>query len=165
MEHSAAKQAMARHNRRITERVHDPYATRRKTKEPAVCTDCGAVLKAGRWRWGRRPAGAHAETCPACRRVADAYPAGELRIAGDFALDHKAEILSLVRNTETCEKGEHPLHRIMHIDDRLSDVITITTTDLHLPRRIGEALHHAYHGHFEFGYDGYYIRCRWRRES
>ena len=41
--------------------------------------------------------------------------------------------------------------------------IVITTTDIHLPRRIGEALHHAYHGDLDFHYikESYLIRVRW----
>lgn len=166
MNQSAVGQSRARGDRRISERNHDPYATRHKVKEPAVCPDCGAVLKAGRWSWARRPDGANAETCPACRRIADAYPAGELVIGGTFIGDHKDEILNLARNTENLEKTEHPLNRIMHIADG-PDAITVTTTDLHLPRRIGEALQHAYQGDFEFDYDreGYFIRCRWHRDA
>ena len=159
-------QAPRRNDRRISEHKHDPYATRGKIPEPSVCTDCGATYRSGRWSWGRRPAGAHAETCPACRRIADAYPAGELILSGGFVNVHKDEILNLVRNTETVEQAEHPLHRIMHTDDR-DDQITVTTTDLHLPRRIGVALHHAYKGDFEVDYEpkGYFVRCRWRRDS
>ncbi len=166
MKHSVASQAPARHDRRISEHIHDPYATRRKVREPAVCPDCGAILKAGRWSWGRRPGGAHAETCPACRRVADAYPAGELVISGAFVQDHKEEILNLAHNTETTEKAEHPLHRMMYVADR-PGAITVTTTDLHLPRRIGEALHNAYEGelHIDYDTDGYFVRCRWHRED
>ena len=33
------------------------------------------------------------------------------------------------------------------------DATLVTTTDIHLARRIGEALHHAYHGDLEFHYN------------
>jgi len=47
-----------------------------------------------------------------------------------------------------------------------ADSIGVTTTDLHLPRRIGEALHHAYQGEIGFRYsgDGSILRVHWRRE-
>ncbi len=153
-----------RQDRRIRERIHDPYATQSKLQEPSACPDCSAVWKAGRWTWMRAPADAHVEVCPACRRVADSYPAGELTISGSFLREHREEILHLARNTETTEKAEHPLHRIINIADG-DDAVTVTTTDIHLPRRIGEALHHAYEGRFDFDYDeeGYFIRCRWHR--
>lgn len=38
---------------------------------------------------------------------------------------------------------EHPLSRIMGIERRPEGLV-ISTTDTHLPRRIGEALKHAY---------------------
>ena len=53
--------------------------------------------------------------CPACRRIADRYPAGEVLIGGTFAAAHRAEIESLVRHTADKEGGEHPLHRIMSL--------------------------------------------------
>ena len=41
------------------------------------------------------------------------------------------------------------------------------TTDIHLPRRIGEALHHAHRGELDFHYDkeAYAIRVSWRRDG
>ncbi len=156
-----------RHDRLIRERVHDPYKMRDKLPEPTVCPDCGAVWHAGRWTWmDHRPEGAEEHRCQACHRIADEYPAGELVIAGEFAKTHADEIRGLVRNQEGLEKGERPLHRIMTIveDDR---GILVTTTDIHLPRRIGEALHSAYEGDLDFKYDeeGYFIRVEWRRDT
>ena len=54
----------------------------------------------------------------------------------------------------------------MAIDER-DDQFVITTTDIHLPRRIGQAIYNAYEGDFDFHYDeeGYFIRAKWRRES
>jgi hypothetical protein len=77
-----------------------------------------------------------------------ANAAGELTIAGDFVPRHKDEILHLARHQEAQEKAEHPLHRIMEIEER-DDAIVVRTTDIHLPR-IGEALRHAFHGDVEF---------------
>ena len=46
-----------------------------------------------------------------------------------------------------------------------AEATIITTTDTHLPRRIGEALHHAYEGEFRFHYDQgeQFIRVFWER--
>jgi hypothetical protein len=97
--------------------------------------------------------------------VNDRYPAGELTIAGEFAAHHKDEILHLARHQEDQEKAEHPLHRIMEIEEQ-DGAIVVRMTDIHLPRRIGEALRHAYHGDLEFHYEGevYLIRVRWSRD-
>ncbi len=42
----------------------------------------------------------------------------------------------------------------------------VSTTDIHLPRRIGEALKRAYDGMLELDYDedGYFLRASWTRE-
>jgi hypothetical protein len=155
-----------RRDRMIHERVHDAYKTRLKLPEPTVCPQCGAVFHEGRWQWAPRPDGAHEELCQACHRINDRYSAGELTIAGDFVRRHKDEIVHLARHQEEQEKAEHPLHRIMGIEER-DGAIVIQTTDIHLPRRIGEALRHAFHGDLEFHYEeeAYFIRVRWTRDS
>ncbi len=155
-----------RGDRLLRERVHDPYKTRLKLPEPTVCPGCGAVYRKGRWTWASVPVGANVASCQACRRVDDAYPAGVATLRGGFLKKHRREILNLTRNQEALEKGEHPLHRIMAIEDR-SEEIEITTTDIHLPRRIGQALHNAYRGSLDLHYDrgGYFVRVTWTREE
>ncbi len=156
-----------RTDRLIREHVHDPYKTRLKLPEPTVCPECGAVFHKGRWQWAEiMPTDAHEEMCQACHRTKDKYPAGTLTLAGGFIDDHKDEILHLVRNQEELEKGEHPLHRIMDIEEEPGRIV-VSTTDIHLPRRIGEALHKAYEGELDFRYEAeaYFLRVNWTRES
>jgi hypothetical protein len=78
---------------------------------------------------------------------------------------HKAEIVALARNLEEAEKAEHPLNRIMAIEERAKNQLIITTTDIHLPRRIGEAVERAFHGDLKLHYDqdNYFVRVDWRR--
>ena len=47
------------------------------------------------------------------------------------------------------------------------DRLVITTTDTHLPRRIGEALSHAYHGTLDLQYadEDQLIRVNWTRSA
>jgi hypothetical protein len=153
-----------RKDRQIEEVVHDPYRERHKPAGPAVCPTCGVVYEHGRWMWEPLPANAKAHPCPACHRVKDKYPAGHVTLSGPFLAQHRDEILGLVRNEETRAKAEHPLERIMQIADANGE-ITITTTDLHLPRRIGEALKHAWKGELDvkFSPDEYLVRVHWRR--
>lgn len=155
-----------RRDRLLREHVHDSYKTRLKLPEPSVCPDCGAVYHAGRWQWSQVPTDAQEERCQACHRLHDKYPAGELTLAGGFVKAHHDEIVGLARNTERVENEEHPLHRIMDIEDQ-DGKIFITTTDIHLPRRIGEALHDAFEGDLDFNYieESYFIRVNWTREA
>ena len=155
-----------RRDRLIRERVHDPYKTRLKLPEPSLCPECGAVFENGRWHWPKLPPEQPNEAlCQACHRIKDDYAAGELTLRGSFLEDHKNEILNLARHVEELEKGEHPLHRIMAIDEGDGDVV-IRTTDIHLPRRIGQAVANAYEGAFDFTYDeaGYFLRATWHRD-
>lgn len=153
-------------NRRISGRaqqdaVADPYQRRAKLTEPTVCRQCTAVYHRGRWSWNSRPEDAAEELCPACQRIRDKMPAGVIAVDGDIARRHKDEIVSLARHQEAAEIADHPLNRIMEIDEHVADGgLTITTTDIHLPRRIGEALARALHGQLaiNFDEDGYFVR-------
>ncbi len=159
-------EAAERGDRLIRERIHDPYKTRLKLPDPTLCPDCGAVFRKGRWAWEVAPEAANQERCQACHRIADGYPAGIVTLRGAFLKKHRTEILSLARNQEKKEKSARPLHRIMEIKDK-GEEIEITTTDIHLPRGIGQALHNAYKGEFDIHYDkeGYFVRVNWTRET
>lgn len=143
---------IARHNGIFQEKIHDTYKTKGKVPEPTICPQCNAVFHHGRWQWLEIPANAHHRNCPACQRIIDHYPAGFLTLEGDFFLAHREEIMNLVHNIEKKEKSEHPLKRIM-ITEEKDDVLLITTTDIHLARGIGEAIHDAYQGDLEFHYN------------
>lgn len=157
-------QQRSRRDRQIEETVHDAYRDRYRPREPAVCPTCGVVYEHGTYRWTARPAGAHEHECPACRRIADRYPAGYVTLEGEFFLAHRQEIMGLVHNEAERARAEHPLERIMGIEER-DGVALITTTDVHLPRRIGDSLHRAYRGESEIKYarDDYQVRVSWRR--
>ena len=153
---------------RFQERVHDPYKTRLKLHDPTVCTECGALFHEGRWRWPSEPppANAEREICQACHRIRDEYAAGWVTLSGDFVSAHKEELVHLIRHNEQLEKAEHPLHRIMNILEEDGNLV-VTTTDIHLPRRIGDALHHAYHGKLKLHYEReeYRLRVQWTRDG
>jgi len=140
-----------RHDRLIQEHQHDPYAPHAKPSEPAACPDCGAVFHGGRWRWGEAPEGAHARLCPACRRVRDKYPAGVVLIGGEFGADEKQEYLNLIENAARAEGAEHPIERVMEIDEE-DGTLVVSTTSVHLARRIGEALQRAHRGRLDLRY-------------
>lgn len=160
---TAQRERQKRYGARVPEDTrHDPYQPR--GKYPATrCGNCGAVYTAGRWQWADA-ATTTSGTCPACRRIADRMPAGRLTLEGAYAMEHGAELVRMARHEAEAERSEHPLHRIMDIEIRANE-IEIATTDIHLPRRIGEALRRAHDGRLTmaFGEDAYEIRARWQR--
>ena len=153
-----------RKDRLIKERRHDPYRERGKWPEPTCCSQCGAVFANGRWTWQMVEGQPHETSCPACRRIADNYPAGYVGLKGAFFEEHHEEISNLVLNEEGREKSERPLERIIMVKDH-SDHTLVTTTGVHVARRIGEALARAYGGELSFQYaDGERsIRVFWQR--
>lgn len=153
-----------RHDRLLREWVHDTYKSKSKLPEPTVCPECGAVYHKGRWTWAERPDGAHAEMCPACHRIHDKVPAGFLSLKGEFLAEHKDEILHLVRNVEKKENMEHPLKRIMNVEEQ-KDSVVISFTDPHLARTAGEAIQHAYQGELDLHYqkEEFLLRVLWQR--
>lgn len=146
------------------ETVLDSYKSKGKLSEPAVCPDCGAVFQHGRWQWAAKPEDAHRVTCPACHRARDHFPAGYVTLTGAFFAEHEQEIMQLIHHRETQEKAGHPMQRIMEIEKTRQGTV-VTTTDIHLARGIGVALHHAYQGELDFHYnaDQNLLRVNWNR--
>ncbi|WP_372526286.1 BCAM0308 family protein [Piscinibacter sp.] len=148
----------------IVEREHDAYQSDHKPTEPTVCPQCRAAFHEGRWQWIASPAGSREELCPACKRIRDKFPAGFVTLEGDFFAQHRDELMKLVNNRAERAKAEHPLQRIMAIEDTAGGAL-ITTTDIHLARGIGEALHHAHQGELKFHYEQgqTLLRVHWNR--
>lgn len=153
-----------RHLEVFDDPIYDPYQDQASLFESSVCNECGAVYLDGHWQWISPPVHALQTRCPACRRIDEKAPAGYVSIEGDFANDHRQEIMTLIRDLETSQKAEHPLQRIMAIEERV-DKLMVMTTDIHLVRAIGEALQNAYRGHLDFNYTDaeYLLRVNWER--
>jgi hypothetical protein len=77
---------------------------------------CGASYREGRWTWQSAPAGSSERLCPACERITYHYPAGVLHVEGGFAALHRDDLIGLLRNVEERERSNHPLKRIMSIE-------------------------------------------------
>ena len=155
---------MSRRDRLIQERRHDPYEVRGKLSEPSVCPSCDAVFHDGRWQWARPSEDAEHVVCPACQRASDEMPAGILTLSGHFHLEHRKEILGLIRHVEQREVKQHPLKRIMQISES-GEEMQVTTCEASLARSIGDAIHHAYKGELEYHYPegSGVLRVHWRR--
>ncbi len=151
------------------DQIIDTYKLTKKLPDPTRCPNCGAIYHEGRWQWLPEAlvTPTHEELCTACHRIADAYPAGSVTLKSPVITTQASEIMRLARNVEEAEKREHPLNRIMAIEQPADDSLSITTTDIHLPRRIGEAVHRAFHGDLQVHYDenNYFVRVEWHRDT
>jgi len=160
--HPAASQPRIDHVLESMEK--DLYGLKGKLSDPTACSGCGAVYRKGRWTWAAAPADAAKTKCPACRRIADDYPAGIVTLSGDFALEHADEIRGLIHNLEEREKQEHPLKRVMAVEQQ-GDAWIVKTTNARLARGIGEALEHAYRGDLDYLFteSENVLRVAWKR--
>lgn len=141
----------------------DVYREKQKYQEPTRCPKCSALFTEGRWTWKDTSQETHSALCPACRRIEDSYPAGFVNISGPFFKDHSKEIIHMVKNLEQTEREERPLERIMEIQEKDGQTV-ISTTGIHLARRLGDALKHAYEGELDISYDAEnYVRISWHR--
>lgn len=152
----------------ISEDTGSPYYELRKYPEPTICSQCQLVYHKGHWTNGSSvPAGAHRELCPACRRIQDRNPGGVVYLGGSYLERHQQELLQIVKKQEALARENRPLQRIMWIKPNGDAGLEVATTNLHLARRIGEALHHAHKGQLEIKYsDGdRFARVYWSRED
>jgi DNA-directed RNA polymerase subunit RPC12/RpoP len=133
--------------------------------ESAVCSECGTPFAVRRWTWKAMPKEPDEIVCPACRRIANRYPAGYIEVKGPFLRKHRDEILNLVREAEVQTRKEQPMERIMETVHDNDDILLITTTGILVARRIGEALLRSYEGNLyvETAEDEELIRVFWER--
>ena len=163
-EHNPRAHPHTHRDRQIKEVVHDPYQERHKPAGPACCPDCGAIFQQGRWTWGERPHDAQYHECPACRRIKDRFPAGYVTLRGEYLTQRLDEFQALIRHQEAQARAEHPLERIMDMEVK-EGALVVTTTDLHLAQRIGNAVHAAHQGLLQIKHspDDYQVRIDWER--
>jgi len=143
----------------------DPYRMRAKPHGPTVCPTCKASFADGKWSWEKAPKEAHEQTCPACQRIHDRFPAGYITIRGSFFTEHKDEIIALLKSREAEEKEQRPLQRLMGMEEKRDGSFEVTTTDSHIARTLAEAIHSAYKGDLKLRYsrDENLLRASWKR--
>lgn len=130
--------------RGVQSRHPRPYVHPAKVAGALVCKDCGVVQHGGRWSWGAPPpARLRKGRCPACQRIQDGIPAGTIRLHPAF-LEHRKEVLQLARNVERSEKAEHPLERLMKVDESDGGLV-IATTGIHIAHQIAHTLARRFH--------------------
>jgi hypothetical protein len=152
----------------------DVYLQKRSPQGILRCPDCGAVYYRRHWSLSvpaqtRKLAGIanfHAAPCPACRKIRDQYPMGEVRIVNS-APEDKREMMRILRNEETRARQKNPLERIMTVRQHGPDEWRIQTTTEKLAQRLGRSLRKARGGrvHYEWSHNNKYVHVVWRKES
>jgi len=140
---------------------HGAYEKGPKVADSLMCDDCNVVHHGGRWYWGAPPFGeVRGGVCPACRRVRDRHPAGVIRIPTPLVRT-AGDVEHLLRSIEQIEKAEHPLERIIAIETQ-GDDLRITTTGIHMARRITSQLERRLHKKPRIHYgDGTEMHATW----
>jgi len=67
--------------------------------------------------WASASEGGNKSLCAACRRINGNLPAGIVKLRGIFGQQQTDEIVRLARHQEDAEKREHPLNRIIGIEE------------------------------------------------
>ncbi len=153
-------------DRNLRQRGHDPYSVRQKYPKGTYCPECQAVYCRGSWSWDSEDSPKEeAHLCPACRRMQDDFPAGEVVVSGSYMQKHGSEIHNLIRSIISREEERSPLRRMMDFSVE-GDTFCVRLTDDHLSRHIGEALHRAYSGELEMDYplETRFVRLHWHRD-
>lgn len=138
----------------------DPYADVHKSPGVVVCTACHAIHERGTWKWGEAPTSATSALCPACRRISDRCPAHVLRLEG-VPMDQRSELVAMVHRVSDEESREHPLERLMSLDDT-ADRIEIRTTGVQLPRRLRASIARAFRQRFASKFSTDHSAMTWK---
>jgi len=148
----------------------DPYLLKEAYPDPSECKKCRAVFHKKKWiHADNAPKGAEAlekkkVLCPACLKIKEKYAEGFVTLQGEFLVEHKDEIISLIRNKEDIASRLNPLERVIDIKTK-KGTIEITTTTEKLAERIGQILKKAYHGSVDYKWssDTKLARVVWAR--
>jgi hypothetical protein len=164
-------------NTTFTRRVDHEAGSHRAPKAapgPRVCERCGAAYQKRRWTLAGTPQAegvklaAPAKTiCPACRMAIEGQFAGEVRLSGPFLATHHADIETLLHREAERAAEDNPMARILALTLEAPDRLIVRTSTEHLAKRLGDALHGAYHGtvHYEFSHENKFAHVTWTREQ
>lgn len=149
----------------------DSYLPKGAPGKVVVCRGCHALSTGKRWILDEAAYAKHLRAgtarqvfCPACEKMRDGYPGGQVTLKGPFLAEHREEILRIIANEEKRARGFNPLHRIMSISDE-NRRLEITTTDEKLAQRIGRELRKACGGTVAYGWshNNKFLRVQWER--
>ena len=150
----------------------DPYLPRWSPKGILYCSRCGAIYYRRRWTltpppdirdWAEFRDGVRSALCPACRKMRERYPSGEVLLVG-VTREESEEILHLLRNAEQTARANNPLERIMELTAQGSKWKVTTTTE-NLAQRLGRCLEKARGGKvtYKWSHNNKFVRVCWQK--
>ncbi len=165
--------AAKRYNTQYKKKVdidRDTYLPRLSPKEVIQCTGCGAFYHRRHWMLAmpagfNPPAHVHPIYCPACRKIKERYPSGELSLKGMDPAERQ-EILRILRNEEEQARNKNPLERIMNVAQKNSDWKVETTTEK-LAQRLGRSVRKARGGKlvYKWSHNNKFLRVVWEQKA
>jgi len=148
----------------------DMYLPRRSPRGIIQCTGCGAFYVRRHWTLNSppgfsNPVNAHPTHCPACLKIRDRFPGGELHLLNVERGD-RSEIARILRNEEERARMKNPLERIMRMDARNGGWRVETTTEK-LAQRLGRSIKKARGGRLEYkwGHNNKFVRVVWEKRA
>lgn len=148
----------------------DMYIPRLEPKGVVQCSGCGAFHYRRHWtltpprRFGREPL-VDLELCPACRKIRDRFPGGEVILRGVRATNRE-EITKILRNEEARARAKNPLERIMTMHAANGGWRIETTTEK-LAQRLGRSLKKARGGGvvYKWRHNNKFLRVLWEDKN
>ena len=148
----------------------DMYLPRRSPRGIIQCSGCGAFYVRRHWTLNsppgfNNPVNAHPTHCPACLKIRDRFPGGELHLLNVERGD-RSEIARILRNEEERARTKNPLERIMRMDARNGGWKVETTTEK-LAQRLGRSIKKARGGRLEYkwGHNNKFVRVVWEKRA
>lgn len=148
----------------------DMYLPRLDPKGVIQCSGCGAFHH--RRHWTLTPPASfssqihsHLVFCPACRKIHERFPGGELTLRNVEA-GERGEIASILRNEESRAREKNPLERIMRMDAANNGWRVETTTEK-LAQRLGRSIKKARGGKlaYKWGHNNKFVRVVWEKSG
>jgi hypothetical protein len=150
----------------------DTYLPRLSPGGIIHCAGCGAVYHRRRWTLTLPPgvssfipaaAATRRTFCPACIKIRERYPSGEVVLSGATEND-KREVFRILRNEEWRAKEKNPLERIISVEAHNGGWKVATTTEK-LAQRLGRCLRKARGGKlvYKWGHNNKFVRVFWEK--
>lgn len=144
-----------------------------KKKKILLCKKCSVHLVKKRWQWNsqffeenKNNPEVEITLCPGCQRLEAKRIDGIVELKSPLLLEHKTDVLNLIKNEETKSKLENPANRIFPVENE-GEKIIIKTTSVWLARQIGRKFKKAYHGKLTIkpSLRQPFVRVYWEREK